>query len=276
MIEKMTKYSFILLKGKDEDFLTAVQELGVVDITRSSKPVDKESSDLMNLTRELGAAIKAIESVDWTSDPDRDKIAAEKVEIDPPDILGCYRNAVARLKALDEELVAARKDAASSKAWGEYDARTFRMLEARGFRIRFYCIPKKKFDSSWEQVYPLAIVSDDGKEVRFMQWGTWTLTETKQSEGYVMPDPAPTKTLKIGIPDAQIDDKVNGSSSTLPAIDTSSDAAFDIDFGNIPNDQRQYHLPNSGGSTSLVALIVALGFLLLSIGVAVARTARKG
>ena len=45
MIEKMTKYSFILLKGKDEDFLTAVQELGVVDITRSSKPVDKESSD---------------------------------------------------------------------------------------------------------------------------------------------------------------------------------------------------------------------------------------
>lgn len=168
MIEKMTKYSFILLKGKDEDFLTAVQELGVVDITRSSKPVDKESSDLMNLTRELGAAIKAIESVDWTSDPDREKIAAEKVEIDPSDILGCYRNAVARLKALDEELVAARKDAASSKAWGEYDARTFKMLEARGFRIRFYCIPKKKFDSSWEQVYPLAIVSDDGKEVRFV------------------------------------------------------------------------------------------------------------
>lgn len=113
-------------------------------------------------------------------------------------------------------------------------------------------------------------------KVTVLQWGTWTLTETKQPEGYVMPDPAPTKTLKIGIPDAQIDDKVNGSSSTLPAIDTSSDAAFDIDFGNIPNDQRQYHLPNSGGSTSLVALIVALGFLLLSIGVAVARTARKG
>ena len=36
MIEKMTKYSFVLLKGGEEEFLEQLRELGVVDIKRSS------------------------------------------------------------------------------------------------------------------------------------------------------------------------------------------------------------------------------------------------
>ena len=35
MIEKMTKYSFVLLDAGKEDFLSRLQELGLVDITRS-------------------------------------------------------------------------------------------------------------------------------------------------------------------------------------------------------------------------------------------------
>ena len=35
MIEKMTKYSFILLSGKTEEFLRRLQQLGLVDIARS-------------------------------------------------------------------------------------------------------------------------------------------------------------------------------------------------------------------------------------------------
>ena len=39
MITKMTKYSFILLSADKEQFLNNLQELGVVDITRSVKPL---------------------------------------------------------------------------------------------------------------------------------------------------------------------------------------------------------------------------------------------
>ena len=35
MITSMTKYSFILLKGEKDGFLNRLQELGVVDISRS-------------------------------------------------------------------------------------------------------------------------------------------------------------------------------------------------------------------------------------------------
>ena len=40
MVDKMMKYSFILLSGETEGFLEKLQELGVVDVTRSAKPVD--------------------------------------------------------------------------------------------------------------------------------------------------------------------------------------------------------------------------------------------
>ena len=47
MIDSMTKYSFILLNGEQEGFLDRLQELGLVDITRSVKPVDAQSTALL-------------------------------------------------------------------------------------------------------------------------------------------------------------------------------------------------------------------------------------
>ena len=47
MITKMTKYSFVLLSGEKEGFLEKIQELGVVDITRSVKPVDDHSHEML-------------------------------------------------------------------------------------------------------------------------------------------------------------------------------------------------------------------------------------
>ena len=47
MITKMTKYSFVLLSGEKEGFLEQLQELGVVDISRSVKPVDQASHEMM-------------------------------------------------------------------------------------------------------------------------------------------------------------------------------------------------------------------------------------
>lgn len=73
MIEKMTKYSFILLSGKTEEFLRRLQELGLVDITRSSKPVDERSAALLSMTNELKKTASKLESLDYSQDPDLEK-----------------------------------------------------------------------------------------------------------------------------------------------------------------------------------------------------------
>ena len=46
MITKMTKYSMILLSGDLERFLAGVQELGMVDITRSLTGTDGASMEM--------------------------------------------------------------------------------------------------------------------------------------------------------------------------------------------------------------------------------------
>ena len=46
MITKMTKYSMILLSGDLDSFLSGIQSLGMVDITRSAAACDDASKQM--------------------------------------------------------------------------------------------------------------------------------------------------------------------------------------------------------------------------------------
>lgn len=204
MIDRMTKYSFILLSGKDEEFLTRLQTLGVVDVTRSAKPVDKESSDLMAQSDELKAAIKRLKDVDWSKDPDLDRIEACKSAVDGSDLMEAYRKASSRLDELNSDLTTARKDVESARAWGVYDSEALKEIEARGFKVRFYCTPKKKYNPSWSLIYPLQEIADNGKNVWFV-----TISD---DEAYSLPvDECPA-------PDGSLEDAENRLKAILDGI----------------------------------------------------------
>ena len=61
MITKMTKYSFILLSGEKEGFLEQLQELGVVDISRSVKPIDSDSSVMFHQAERARKTLEFLE-----------------------------------------------------------------------------------------------------------------------------------------------------------------------------------------------------------------------
>ena len=169
MIEKMTKYSFILLSGKSEEFLKNLQELGLVDITRSSKPVDEHSAALLSMTNELKKAVSKLESIDYTQDPDFEKIEAEvdpDTKYDNP--LEAFKEYSTRLDTLRNELAQARKDVESRRPWGCYDKSAFDALKEKGYKVRWYNVSKKAYDPSWSNIYPLQEVFDDGKNVWFI------------------------------------------------------------------------------------------------------------
>ena len=63
MITKMTKYSFILMSGEKEGFIEQLQELGVVDISRSVKPVDQESHEMLARASKARKAIETLEGI---------------------------------------------------------------------------------------------------------------------------------------------------------------------------------------------------------------------
>ena len=169
MIEKMTKYSFILLSGKSEEFLKSLQGLGLVDITRSSKPVDERSAALLSVSNDLGRAASKLEAIDYSQDPDFEKIEAEvdaDRKYDNP--LESFKEYSTRLEALKNELTQARKDVESRRPWGCYDSSAFDALKEKGYRIRWYNVSKKSYDPSWAGLYPLQEVFDDGKNVWFV------------------------------------------------------------------------------------------------------------
>jgi len=166
VIDKMTKYSFVLLSGEAESFLKELEELGVVDITRSEKPVDDRSATLSSDVDAYGKAISYLEKLDLESDPDKDKVfVPDEIITDP---LTAFQETSAKEKQIKSSIETARKELEDCRAWGHFDPAVVRELEDRGLKIRFYRLPKKSYDPSWAQEYAIQEIADNGKNVWFV------------------------------------------------------------------------------------------------------------
>ena len=168
MIEKMTKYSFVLLSGKAEDFLTRLESLGLVDVTRSTKPVDEKSSELFTSVGEIRKAVGKLSQADWSKDPDLERIEAAACDREFKDLPGSVSKAFARLETLMSEMAAARKACEAVRPWGRFDRQALDSLSAEGLKVRWYNVSKKKYDPSWAALQPLVEVSDNGSRVWFV------------------------------------------------------------------------------------------------------------
>lgn len=169
MIEKMTKYSFVLLKEQTEGFLEKLQSLGVMDITRSVKPFDAESVAMLEKNTRRKKAIKILESLDYSKDEDYTAILdAERATV----IEGCKTentlSASTRLEELHTELSDAIRKANDIAHWGEFDKAAIDGLEARGMKIHFYCVAEKAFKLEWADDYAIEVIAREGKKVYFV------------------------------------------------------------------------------------------------------------
>ncbi len=190
MISKMTKYSFILLTGEKEGFLEQLQELGVVDISRSVKPVDQDSSEMLAKASRAKNVLEYLEGVNYSKDPDAEAISKATVTVngDPVKFVEDCRN---RISDLTISLANAEKQMKARLPWGDYDKQAIDNLGELGYKVRYYVVDKKKFDEGWAELYPLQVVEEDGKKV-------WFVTVTPKDEEYIFPVqevPAPEGTF---------------------------------------------------------------------------------
>ena len=134
MITPMTRYSFILLHGDKEAFLAELQRLGVVDITRSAKPVDNFSQDLLDnietLRRDIDSTRKGYDDTLAALEAERDATLREMQDIAP---------------------------------WGEYDRDRL-----TAFGLHYSRVAAKKFDPAWAEQYALQVVDEQDGTVRFV------------------------------------------------------------------------------------------------------------
>ena len=188
------KYSFILLSGETEGFLDKLQALGVVDVTRSAKPVDDCSTKMLEDVAAAKRIIAKLEGVNFEKDANKDAIrkAADKAALSEDLIEGAQKSFV-ELMELEAALTSAEKEVRSRLPWGDFDKARLDSLESLGYAVRYYIVPAKKFSEEWAALYPLEVISQDNANV-------WFVTISPKGEEYIFPvDPvnAPEGSWKI-------------------------------------------------------------------------------
>ena len=173
MIAKMTKYS-ILLPGSEKDaVLSEIRDLGLLDITRSAKPIDKHSDALLQEIREVRGAADAIARIDYRYDDDAEAILKEAEGI--PDFEGDYRHEaeerLANLRSLESRLADLLKERKQLEPWGRFEADSIARLAERGIALHFYLAPAKRFSDDWAAQWPLEVIHRDDANVWFVVAG---------------------------------------------------------------------------------------------------------
>ena len=146
----MTKYDFILLSGDADAFLEKLQSVGVVDITRSMKPIDEKSEKLSARAEIYRKAISALKEIEKADDPGQK----------PTDFAVEVMETVRDKDAIEAQLPQLRKDADELVPWGQFDAKSFDRLKEMGLKLHFY--KAKAVDPEWKEQYAISEISNLG------------------------------------------------------------------------------------------------------------------
>ena len=167
MIASMTKYSFVLLNGTQEELLTSLQEIGLVDITRSIKPIDEASHNLKAEIELLDGLIRGLKKADIPEGTVPEFIDGDIVRL-AGGMLMRYSDDTVEIKQLQSEISDLRQ-------WGQFDAEVLGELARAGVPVHFHKLSTKAFKPEWAQEYALTVVSQDKSHTLFVVAGPDTL-----------------------------------------------------------------------------------------------------
>ena len=188
MIASMTKYSFVLLNGTQEELLTSLQEIGLVDITRSIKPIDEASQNLKTEIELLDGLITDLRKADIPEGTVPEFIDGDIVRL-AGGMLMRYSDDTQEIKQLEKEISDLRQ-------WGQFDASILEKLADAGVPVHFHKLSTKAFKQEWAQEYALTVISKDKANTLFVVAGPDTL-----------PGEVPAPTASIEVKEKELEDK---------------------------------------------------------------------
>ena len=172
----MTKYGFILMSGEADAFLKKLQEIGMVDITRSVKPIDEQSEKLSYQADIYRKAIVALKEVE----------PAEFAEKTYGDLAANVLETVNGIESDRNQLTQLRKDLEECQPWGNFDMNDIERLAKQGLKLHFY--KAKMVDPTWKEQYALSEISNDGVNTYFV-----VVDDQNEYEFPLKELPAPTR-----------------------------------------------------------------------------------
>ena len=152
----MTKYDFILMSGDADAFLEKLQSVGVMDITRSKKPIDEQSEKLSVRADIYRKSLAQLKDVVKADDPGQK----------PIDFAVAVLETVQEKEALQAQLPQLYKDVEDRRPWGRFDVKSFDRLKENGLKLHFY--KAKAIDPAWKEQYALSEVATENGYTYFV------------------------------------------------------------------------------------------------------------
>lgn len=163
MITPMTRFSFILLSGEEGKLLETLQGTGLVDITRGSRAVDKESQDLYAQAELVSGLIQGLGKMEI---PEGTQPRAMDM-----DIVRLTGGVLERFALLQSDIKSLEKEKAAAAVWGTFQSEDLRKLSEAGLTLHFHSVPAKTFRTDWAQETALEVISSDKNTVYFVTVG---------------------------------------------------------------------------------------------------------
>lgn len=154
----MLKYDFILLSGDMEGFLKKLQSLGVVDITRSTKPIDENSEKLSARADVLRRSLTALKEI----------VPAQKAGAKSKDAAAEILSLKTEKETLQAGIPQLLKEIEDRKQWGLFDKSSLEKLSERGLKLHFYKTKTSAINPEWQQQYAMSEISSDGTYTSFV------------------------------------------------------------------------------------------------------------
>ena len=164
MITPMTKYSFILLNGQQDALLEKLQEVGLVDITRSAKPMDDHSRELASEIELVSGLIRGLNTIEIPEGTQPITYSGEGSE-DPVRLAGGLLMA---LSDVENNVQTLQKREKALTVWGSFDKDVLDKLAAAGVPLHFHQVSAKAFRESWSEEYPLSVIAREDGNVYFV------------------------------------------------------------------------------------------------------------
>lgn len=166
MIVKMNKYTLVLYHKAQEEFLSKLQELGVVDITTSGWEPNEREREVLGEIEAHKAASEAFGTMKKLP-----KYAGGKPFEGGEEAYENYRKASQAIESLSAQIAKAEKEAEDLAMWGDFQPEAIARLEKEGILLHFYSCYSNEYAqgiATWSENYTVEPISEKGGVTYFV------------------------------------------------------------------------------------------------------------
>jgi len=164
MIIPMKKISFLLYHKEKESFLSALQNIGVIQIEINQVKESENLSPIQAITKRVNKTIQTLNRIA----KNLEVIPGQVTKGNAEEIISQFEETEQAIEIAKQRISKLNKSYIILKPWGNFEPASFEKLEDAGINVRFFEMPAKIFNGLSKSDLFLSEISRDTNTIRFI------------------------------------------------------------------------------------------------------------